>query len=262
MKIQRIKDIITGSVITAIVIGTGATAFAKATNMNIPVSFNNIKIIVDGKAIETDKEPFIYDGTTYLPVRAVGEAIGKEVSWDGNTNTVILGGKAGTETKPTETKPTETTSEYSRTNPAPVGTSQTIDIDNYLEKYTAQVKVIDVLTGEQRKAVMGSTTANDRVDGDYDFVIAEVEVKIISVENSDKAVSVNSYDFKEFTSNNESVDKPYIYLTDGQLNEKLYEGGVAKGYVVCKVKIGDTAPKMVYGSNYDGTGGAWFNLTK
>lgn len=94
MKIQRIKDIITGSVITAIVIGTGATAFAKATNMNIPVSFNNIKIIVDGKAIETDKEPFIYDGTTYLPVRAVGEAIGKEVSWDGNTNTVILGGNS------------------------------------------------------------------------------------------------------------------------------------------------------------------------
>ena len=87
MKIQRIKDIITGSVITAIVIGTGATAFAKATNMNIPVSFNDIKIIVDGK-------PFIYDGTTYLPVRAVGEAIGKEVSWDGNTNTVILGGNS------------------------------------------------------------------------------------------------------------------------------------------------------------------------
>ena len=40
-------------------------------------------------------EPFIYDGTTYLPVRAVGEAIGKSVTSDGATQSVYLGDKPG-----------------------------------------------------------------------------------------------------------------------------------------------------------------------
>ncbi len=35
-------------------------------------------------------EPFIVEGTTYLPVRAVAEALGKEVSWNGDTKTVYI----------------------------------------------------------------------------------------------------------------------------------------------------------------------------
>ena len=35
-------------------------------------------------------EPFIYEGTTYLPVRAVSEALGKNVSWDSETKTVMV----------------------------------------------------------------------------------------------------------------------------------------------------------------------------
>lgn len=36
--------------------------------------------------------PIVYEGSTYLPVRAVGELMGKTVTWDGDTNTVILSG--------------------------------------------------------------------------------------------------------------------------------------------------------------------------
>jgi hypothetical protein len=68
-----------------------STAFAATGTQNIPVTYNNIKIVVDGNTLSTSAEPFIYNGTTYLPVRAVGEAVGKEVTWDGNSNTVYLG---------------------------------------------------------------------------------------------------------------------------------------------------------------------------
>lgn len=34
--------------------------------------------------------PLLYQGSTYLPVRAIGELMGKIVSWDGRTNTVTL----------------------------------------------------------------------------------------------------------------------------------------------------------------------------
>ena len=36
-------------------------------------------------------EPFIYNGTTYLPLRAVSEALDIPVQWDGKTNSVYLG---------------------------------------------------------------------------------------------------------------------------------------------------------------------------
>ena len=56
----------------------------------VPVNYNDIKVTVDGEELKTDKEPFIYEGTTYLPVRAVAEAVGKEVGWDSATKTVTL----------------------------------------------------------------------------------------------------------------------------------------------------------------------------
>ena len=35
-------------------------------------------------------DPFIVDGTTYLPVRAVAEALGKNVDWEGESATVLI----------------------------------------------------------------------------------------------------------------------------------------------------------------------------
>jgi hypothetical protein len=36
-------------------------------------------------------EPFTVNGTTYLPVRAIAEALGMEVSWDNGAKTVYIG---------------------------------------------------------------------------------------------------------------------------------------------------------------------------
>ena len=41
---------------------------------------------VNGKAVY----PLLYEGTTYLPVRAIAELMGKNVQWDGATDTVTL----------------------------------------------------------------------------------------------------------------------------------------------------------------------------
>lgn len=111
MKFQRIKDVCLGATVAALVMGAAPAAYAKVANIDIPVMFNNIKIVVDGKELKTDKEPFIYEGTTYLPVRAVGEAVGKNVTWDAASKTVILG---ETEQKEQEKEPEqleETTSD-------------------------------------------------------------------------------------------------------------------------------------------------------
>ena len=45
---------------------------------------------VTGKTVDA----FIYNGTTYLPVRALSEALGKTIAWDGSTGTVFVSGYA------------------------------------------------------------------------------------------------------------------------------------------------------------------------
>lgn len=42
---------------------------------------------VNGKPVEI----FTYNGTTYLPVRAIAEALGQNVQWDGKTQSVYIG---------------------------------------------------------------------------------------------------------------------------------------------------------------------------
>lgn len=72
-------------------------AYATNATKTIQAAYMNIKLVIDGVPVTpkdsngTTVEPFIYNGTTYLPVRAVGEALGKQVGWDGKTKTVYIG---------------------------------------------------------------------------------------------------------------------------------------------------------------------------
>lgn len=94
---KEIKGFIVGCIVTGILSMSMFTVFAEPISKNITAMYNNIKIYVDGNLIQPKDaagnsiEPFIYNGTTYLPVRAIGEALGKTVQWDGKTNSVHIG---------------------------------------------------------------------------------------------------------------------------------------------------------------------------
>ncbi len=96
---KRLQGFVAG--ILCCVLFAGISVFAKNTSETIQALYKDIKIYVDGVKINPKDangntvEPFIYNGTTYLPVRAVGEAINKQVTWDGATSSVYLGKKAG-----------------------------------------------------------------------------------------------------------------------------------------------------------------------
>lgn len=57
---------------------------------------DDIKINIDGKKLSFEAEPYIDDGTTLVPMRAVFEALGAEVVWNGEDRTVTSR-KDGTE---------------------------------------------------------------------------------------------------------------------------------------------------------------------
>lgn len=70
--------------------------YATVGSRTAELLYDNIKIVLDSKEINpTDAngnavEPFIIDGTTYLPVRGISSALGLEVGWNDATKTVEL----------------------------------------------------------------------------------------------------------------------------------------------------------------------------
>ncbi|MGE5631215.1 MAG: NPCBM/NEW2 domain-containing protein [Caulobacteraceae bacterium] len=96
MKVSKemLKGILVGVIITSFVF---CTIFAAPVTKSIQVVFSGVKIALDGKILDLKDasgkkvEPFQYNGTTYLPIRAVANAFGKDVSFDEKENTIYLG---------------------------------------------------------------------------------------------------------------------------------------------------------------------------
>lgn len=78
-------------------------AYATAGQKTATLDYTDIKISLNGTEIVpkdangNDVEPFAIEGTTYLPVRAVADALGLEVGWEQDTKTVILSTKSDSE---------------------------------------------------------------------------------------------------------------------------------------------------------------------
>lgn len=85
-----------GMLTMLLILGLGGTAFAAAYQKQATLNYQGIKITLDGEEITPKDgagnvvEPFTIDGTTYLPVRAIANAMGLEVNWNGATNTVEI----------------------------------------------------------------------------------------------------------------------------------------------------------------------------
>lgn len=66
------------------------------TEKQLNAIYQNIAVVIDGAVLDprdvagTRVEPFSVDGTVYVPVRALGEALGMEVTWHGDTSIVAL----------------------------------------------------------------------------------------------------------------------------------------------------------------------------
>ena len=70
--------------------GDTATATVAAGDTVITVRIGEKQIFVNGAAVPLDTAAFIEGGRTYLPVRAVADALGAAVGWDGDTATATL----------------------------------------------------------------------------------------------------------------------------------------------------------------------------
>ena len=80
----------TCGVVSMCIIGVGA-GFASGVWDTIDVLRNDISVVVNGETVTSDN--FLYNDTTYLPLRAISEALDKNVHYDETTNTAIISDK-------------------------------------------------------------------------------------------------------------------------------------------------------------------------
>ena len=66
------------------------SALVEKNGTKVEVPVGQSFIIVNGKTVANDTAAMIKDGRTYLPIRAVLEAFGAEVGWNGSTQTVTV----------------------------------------------------------------------------------------------------------------------------------------------------------------------------
>lgn len=91
---KRLQGFFAG--VLAMALAVSVFSVAKNRYEKIDVIYNDIGIVIDGTLlVPTDAngnrvEPFIYNGTTFLPVRAIAGAFDKQVRWDSETYTVYI----------------------------------------------------------------------------------------------------------------------------------------------------------------------------
>jgi len=96
-KINTRKSIVLVLALSIVISIFAVPGLAASMSKQLTAYYNDIKLVINGETVEPKDasgntvEPFIIDGTTYLPVRAVANALGQNVSWDGATSSVIIG---------------------------------------------------------------------------------------------------------------------------------------------------------------------------
>lgn len=85
---DKVKGLIVGLTIGSVLSGT----VAFAANSQIEVAFRSLKYMFDGvEKAPSEAKGFIYEGSTYVPLRFVSEALGKKVEWDEENETIWIG---------------------------------------------------------------------------------------------------------------------------------------------------------------------------
>lgn len=94
---HKFQGIIIGFLMAIILVSS--VTYAATGQKSVKIFYNNIKIFIDGAqftAKDTNGkviEPFTMDGNTYLPVKSVANAFGKDVIWDSKKSSFYIGKK-------------------------------------------------------------------------------------------------------------------------------------------------------------------------
>ncbi|MEC0229303.1 stalk domain-containing protein [Paenibacillus alba] len=207
---------------------------------------SDIKLFVNGKKTEASVE--IIDGSSYVPLKVVAEALGQEVRWDESKREIHIGKEEDTSSVG-----------YSRSNPAPFNTKLTFKKESILENYEGEVSIKDVIRGNDAWALIKNTNKfNSPPAESKEYMLVNATVKITGNQKKDTKVDISSAHFTLVSTQGKDYDAISIVTPEPAINTSLYVGAENSGWFALQVDKKDTSPLITYARAYDGTGGVWF----
>ncbi|MDR1748238.1 MAG: DUF4352 domain-containing protein [Spirochaetaceae bacterium] len=240
----------------ASVVFTAAPGLVTAAEMQALEA--NYPIYLNGQEWKSERPPVVIGGSTYLPLKAIGDALDVPVIWNTELRRVEIG-EVGASNQP-DRPDVPAKSIFSRENPAPLNTAQTITVKNTLDEYTATVNVTEVIRGEDAwKIIRHASEYNAKPDKGYEYILAKVSVTAESISGG-RTIYVSPTDFDCFSSGDAQYDHAFVVPPSPELSGLIEAGSGTSGYVAFCVRADDKDPKIVYKQRHDGTGGLWFKL--
>jgi hypothetical protein len=68
----------------------GSLVWAEGNYMTIKVFFDRINLTLNGQSLAIDKDSIVYNGTVYVPLRALSDSLGAQASWDEVNRSIAL----------------------------------------------------------------------------------------------------------------------------------------------------------------------------
>ncbi len=263
VSMKRIQGFLIGVFVTLVLMAS-IPNFAGAINVvlnSINLSLNGVDVaqINDQFTLDNGKKvPYsiIYDGTTYLPLKKMGQLLGKDILWDGNTRTVSINDLGYQD----NTLPRVDFGVNDRLNPAGINEVQNTTFELYSgETFDLNTTLTEVIRGDVAwQMIHAANMFNDPPLPNQEVVLAKFNVLVTGASNNAMQFDLNRYDFIMVSQDGRDYESASYVLPDPKLDSNLYNGASNEGWVAFLVEKTDSRPVIVYGKSYDGTGGVWF----
>lgn len=132
------KKFISGLVVGIMLMSV--TPIMAETQQSINAIFGRVKLVVNNKSVQ--QETLLFNGTTYVPLRATAEILGKEVSYDNNSSTAYIDEK-GTNRKISSVSSTNNTTPANNITFNDVNVSDLIGSWNGLYVYNSSTNKLE-----------------------------------------------------------------------------------------------------------------------
>ena len=166
------KKLIVFVAVMMLTLSFASSGFAANTMSNLKAYYKNITVYKNGGLFNFSSEPFIVDGTTYVPLRDMAEMLDKEVTWDG------VSYKIGVNDKPGQSTVELTQQVFNQQLTISQLEGKIKNLESQLEKEE-----------KEKKATSLKDLSKDLLD-DYDQIVKNVKVSDISISGSKNDVEV------------------------------------------------------------------------
>lgn len=215
---KRTSKVVLLALCMVLVFSTLAVASTSSWNVTATVS-PDIKISLNGQQQNLKDgagaavHPVIINGSTYLPVRAIGDLTGVVVDWDAGTKTVILN-QGGVIAPPKVDEPYKDAQNY--------GTTSLFDVSSEVANHIAADKIISKTTADTMRNGENHQSVTKQRLSDYVGYGKEYHFQFATVFNTNKAYKEANIIF--WPSEDISVDFRILGTNDKKIsNDKNWE---------------------------------------